>query len=76
MKAIVYRTYGSPDVVRIEDVATPVPREREILVRNHASVVAGSDCEARKGDAPAARLYFGLRWVLMPSTSASPKTGR
>lgn len=70
MKAIVYRSYGSPDVVRIEDVATPVPREREILVRNHASVVAGSDCEARKGEAPAARLYFGLRRPRFPVLGA------
>ncbi|HTL93236.1 MAG TPA: hypothetical protein VL176_12875, partial [Steroidobacteraceae bacterium] len=33
MKAIVHRCYGSPDVVRYEDVAKPAPADNEVLVR-------------------------------------------
>jgi NADPH:quinone reductase-like Zn-dependent oxidoreductase len=32
MKAIVCARYGSPDVLRVEDIAKPVPGRREVLV--------------------------------------------
>lgn len=61
MKAIVFRTYGGPEVLRLEEVATPVPTDGEVLVRNHASVVTAAVCAARSGSPFMARLYFGLR---------------
>ena len=60
MKAIVSRTYGSPEVVRIEEVAMPVAKENEVLIRNYATVVDAAECIARGGKEPFARLYFGL----------------
>lgn len=60
MKAIVSRSYGAPESLRVEDVAKPVPGDNEVLVRNRASVVTVAMCEARAG-APMARMYFGLR---------------
>lgn len=39
MKAAVYDRYGSPDVLRIEEVTIPTPKADEVLVRNHASSV-------------------------------------
>ena len=36
MKAAVYRRYGSPDVVSVDEVPTPVPRDDELLVRVQA----------------------------------------
>lgn len=39
MTAIVYRCYGPPDVLRLEDVAKPVPGDDDVLVRVHAAAV-------------------------------------
>jgi hypothetical protein len=32
MRAIMYHTYGSPDVLELQEVAKPVPKEHEILI--------------------------------------------
>jgi NADPH:quinone reductase-like Zn-dependent oxidoreductase len=68
MKAIVSRTYGTADeVLRVEQVAKPVPNDSEVLVRNYASVVTAALCEARAGT-PLTRLYFGLakpKWPIL-----------
>ncbi len=37
VKAIVNTEYGSPDVLRYEEVEKPVPKAGEVLVRVHAS---------------------------------------
>ena len=40
MKAIVYEKYGAPqDVLRYEDVPTPVPKNDEVLVKVHAASI-------------------------------------
>ena len=36
MKAVVYTRYGPPDVLRLTDVQTPVPKDDEVLVQVHA----------------------------------------
>jgi NADPH:quinone reductase-like Zn-dependent oxidoreductase len=48
MKAAVYRTYGSPEVVRIEEVDKPVPADDEVLIRIVASTVCAADWRLRK----------------------------
>jgi NADPH:quinone reductase-like Zn-dependent oxidoreductase len=57
MKAAVYREYGPPEVVHIEDIAKPTPKAHEILVRVRASTVGTWDCEARSFSFP---LWFWL----------------
>jgi NADPH:quinone reductase-like Zn-dependent oxidoreductase len=49
MKAVVYTRYGPPDVLRLADVATPVPKDDEVLVKVHAVSLNGSDWETLRG---------------------------
>jgi NADPH:quinone reductase-like Zn-dependent oxidoreductase len=62
MKAAVYTTYGSPDVVALRDVEKPVPRENQVLIRVHATTVNRTDSAALRGRPLFARaLLYGLR---------------
>jgi NADPH:quinone reductase-like Zn-dependent oxidoreductase len=65
MKAAVYRRYGAPDVIELKDIAKPVPRDREVLIKVHATTVTSGDWRARTLDVPAgfglfARPFFGI----------------
>jgi NADPH:quinone reductase-like Zn-dependent oxidoreductase len=60
MRAVVRTEYGPPDVVRIEQVAKPVPGDTEILIRVLAASINGSDREAVCGR-PAYTRIGGLR---------------
>ncbi len=61
MKAIVYRKYGSPDVLELREVAKPVPTEDNILIHVHATVVTPADIAFRKGEPFLGRFFSGLR---------------
>ena len=60
MKAMVFTRYGSPDVLELSDVATPEPRDDEVLVRVHAASLNDWDWEALRGTPFVNRLLFGL----------------
>jgi NADPH:quinone reductase-like Zn-dependent oxidoreductase len=60
MRAVVCDRYGPPDVLRLEDVARPVPREHEVLIKIHATTVNRSDCGMRDADPFFARVFTGL----------------
>jgi NADPH:quinone reductase-like Zn-dependent oxidoreductase len=61
MKAAVYDRYGPPEVLRIAEVPVPAPRDDEVLVCVHASVVGAVDSIARRGKPRQIRAYVGLR---------------
>ena len=50
MRAVVYDRYGPPDVLRLEDVDQPIPREDEVLVRIRATAVTRADCATREAN--------------------------
>jgi NADPH:quinone reductase-like Zn-dependent oxidoreductase len=51
MKAMVYHTYGSPDVLKLENVQKPIPQDDEVLVHVHATAVNAGDCFVLRGKA-------------------------
>lgn len=44
MKAAVRRKYGSTDQLEVETIERPIPKEKEVLVKVHASTVNRTDC--------------------------------
>jgi len=61
MRAVVHDKYGPPEVLRLEDVERPVPRDDEVLVRIHATTVTRTDCGLRSADLFISRFFTGLR---------------
>jgi NADPH:quinone reductase-like Zn-dependent oxidoreductase len=47
MNAAVCTRYGPPEVLRVMDLATPVPRKNEVRIRILATAVTSSDCYVR-----------------------------
>jgi NADPH:quinone reductase-like Zn-dependent oxidoreductase len=60
MKAIVYNDYGSPDVLRLEEVAKPRPGEDEVLVQVHAVSINSWDWDMLTGKPLEYRLFSGF----------------
>jgi NADPH:quinone reductase-like Zn-dependent oxidoreductase len=60
MRAVVIDRYGPPDVQRIEEVARPIPKDDEVLVKVHATTVTRTDTGVRAAKPVLIRLFFGL----------------
>ena len=60
MRAVVHDRYGPPEVLRLEDVERPIPKDDEVLVKIHAATVSRTDCGLRSADLFVSRLVTGL----------------
>lgn len=69
MKAIVQRRYGAPaDVLEVREVAPPVIKPDEVLVRVRAASVHIGDCHQIRGVPYLFRPVYGLRPPTVPGT--------
>jgi NADPH:quinone reductase-like Zn-dependent oxidoreductase len=60
MKAIVYHRYGSPDVLKCEEIEKPTPGDDEVLIRVRAASVNPADWRLMRGSPYIVRMLFGL----------------
>jgi NADPH:quinone reductase-like Zn-dependent oxidoreductase len=61
MRAVVQDRYGPPEVLRIDEVERPVPKEDEVLIRVRATTVTQTDTHARAARPFFWRFIAGLR---------------
>ena len=60
MKAIVFSQYGSSDLLRLEEVEKPTPREGQVLVKVHAAATNPLDWHIMRADPFIVRLGQGF----------------
>lgn len=60
MKAIAYYQYGTPDVLRLEEMPKPTPKEDEVLIQIYAASVNAADWHLLTADIFAVRLATGF----------------
>src|ERR1700722_4315145 len=77
MKAIRIHAYGGPEVMRLEELPTPVPGPGEALVRVHAASVNFLDVQKRRGELVGQAFYHraGTGEADLPATLGSQGVG-
>ena len=60
MRAVMYRCYGGPEVLALEDVPKPVPEGNQVLIRIHAAAVNPLDWHYMRGSPYLMRLEAGI----------------
>src|SRR2546423_10164883 len=73
MKAIVYRSYGSADVLKCEEIGKPVPNDNEVLIKVRAAALNPLDWRMMKGVPYIFRIMMRMR---TPSSTQAVVIGR
>jgi NADPH:quinone reductase-like Zn-dependent oxidoreductase len=65
MKAIIWTRYGPPEGLKLGEVATPSPKDNEVLIRVHATTASTPDSELRRLKLPLPfaiplRIFLGI----------------
>lgn len=60
MQAIVWTKYGAPQVLQLQEVAKPMPKADEVLIKVYATTVTAADCLMRQGEPLWGRVILGL----------------
>ncbi len=60
MKAIISTGYGGPEILQLQVVDKPTPKENEVLVKIHAAAIDTAGTMMRTGKPLLGRLYLGL----------------
>lgn len=71
MKAALYTKYGPPEVLKIKEIAKPIPKDNEVLIKIHATTVTSGDVRMRSFDVP---LIFWLPFRLFLGVFGPRKT--
>jgi NADPH:quinone reductase-like Zn-dependent oxidoreductase len=58
VKAVVCTGYGPPDVLELQQVEKPVPKDHEVLIKVHATTVHRGDVRIRSFDVPRGRRFM------------------
>jgi len=70
MQAIVYRRYGSPDILELQEIPKPIPTDGQVLIQVHAASVNPYDWHFLRGTPSFIRLFIGLRKPKSPRLGA------
>ena len=57
MKAVIYREYGSPEKLALEEIPKPIPKENQVLIRVHAVSVNSWDWDLLRGEPILIRMW-------------------
>ncbi len=71
MKAITYTKYGPPEVLQVNEIEKPTPKDNEVLIKIYATTATLYDCWARSCTAPPgfgflSRMASGFRGPKQP----------
>ncbi len=60
MRAVLHTRYGPPEFLQITEIEQPVPNEREVLIKVHATTVNRTDCATIRAKPFFMRIITGL----------------
>lgn len=67
MKAAVHYQYGPPEVIQLAELAKPIAKDDEVLIKVYASTVNRTDCGFRSAEYFVSRFFSGLVRPKRPS---------